>query len=422
MIGRLQVKGAVVTPGYLDNEAANREAFVGDGWFNTGDLGFILDGRLALTGREKETIIVRGANFYCYEIEDVVDAIESVEPTFVGSCAVADPASGTEGFAVFFVPKDDAAEDVAELVRTIRARVAASLGVSPTHVVPLAAEDFPKTTSGKIQRGQLKQAPEDGRFRDEIKALDVALKNANTLPDWFYRQTWRRREAASAANLRRSAGQALVFLDRSGLGASLAGRARRDGRPWVEVEAGPASEKLDRDRYRIDPGNPADYRRLLDRLAQDGIGVEEVVAPVDLRRGRDPRFTRALEAAQEWCAHSLLFLLQALAGSRASDQPVRLLVVSILAQPVRTRPSRGPCSAWSGPPLKSGPGSTIATSTSRPMTSRRTRTPCSANCGRSRRTGRWPTTTAGAGCRASSGAILAASRSGHRSSAVGCTS
>ena len=49
---------------------ANNAAFVGDEWFNTGDVGFIKEGCLYLTGREKEMIIIRGANFYCYEIED----------------------------------------------------------------------------------------------------------------------------------------------------------------------------------------------------------------------------------------------------------------------------------------------------------------------------------------------------------------
>ncbi|HEV2471792.1 MAG TPA: AMP-binding protein, partial [Chthonomonadales bacterium] len=44
-IGRFQIKGAVITPGYLYNDAANQDAFVGDGWFNSGDLGFIWKGR-----------------------------------------------------------------------------------------------------------------------------------------------------------------------------------------------------------------------------------------------------------------------------------------------------------------------------------------------------------------------------------------
>src|SRR5206468_6774819 len=121
LIGRFQIKGDVITPGYLNNPKANREAFVGDGWFNSGDLGFIWNGRLALTGREKEMIIVRGANFYCYEIEDVVNGVAGVEPTFAAACAIDDPVRGTEGLAIFFVPA--AGADTARLVKAIRTEV-----------------------------------------------------------------------------------------------------------------------------------------------------------------------------------------------------------------------------------------------------------------------------------------------------------
>ncbi|MBJ8206467.1 AMP-binding protein, partial [Bacillus cereus] len=44
VIGRFQIRGGVVMPGYLNNTKANEESFVGDDWFNTGDLGFIKNG------------------------------------------------------------------------------------------------------------------------------------------------------------------------------------------------------------------------------------------------------------------------------------------------------------------------------------------------------------------------------------------
>ena len=49
VIGRLQIRGLVVTPGYVNRPAANLEAFVADGWFESGDLGFLRNGRLHLT-------------------------------------------------------------------------------------------------------------------------------------------------------------------------------------------------------------------------------------------------------------------------------------------------------------------------------------------------------------------------------------
>ncbi len=50
-IGRLQVQGDAVSPGYYRNPEANKEAFLEDGWFNTGDLGFIANGNLVQFGR-----------------------------------------------------------------------------------------------------------------------------------------------------------------------------------------------------------------------------------------------------------------------------------------------------------------------------------------------------------------------------------
>merc|ERR1712217_950312 len=170
VVGRFQIRGAVITPGYWKNAEANREAFVGDDWFNSGDVGFIKDGKLYLTGREKEMIIIRGANFYCYEIEDVVNALSSVTPTFTAAVSSHDPATGTEGLAIFFVPRNGSgsvrtiADEPLEVVREVRNTLVRHIGLTPSHVVPLAQEEFPKTTSGRIQRSQLAKALKAGDF------------------------------------------------------------------------------------------------------------------------------------------------------------------------------------------------------------------------------------------------------------------
>ena len=61
--------------GYHEHPTATAESMVSDGWLETGDLGFMEHGRLVLTGRAKEMVIVRGANFYCYEVEDAAAAV-----------------------------------------------------------------------------------------------------------------------------------------------------------------------------------------------------------------------------------------------------------------------------------------------------------------------------------------------------------
>ncbi|MCC6177962.1 MAG: SDR family NAD(P)-dependent oxidoreductase, partial [Chloroflexi bacterium] len=330
VIGRFQVKGVSITPGYLNNAEANADAFIGDGWFNTGDLGFILDGALTITGRAKETIVIRGANFFCYEIEDVVDAIEGVEPTFAAACAVDDPSTGTEGLAIFFVPSpshDQLSEQVA-LARAIRGQVSTTLGISPTWVVPLTAPEFPKTTSGKIQRLQLKQALEGGAFDERLKELDLLLGNANTLPDWFFQVVWRRTEGQVQAVPR--LGDVLLFTDAQAVLTGLAERLRSEGRRCVIVEPGDGFACLSSDRYQISVADPRDYRRLVDTLRLHGVTPRQIVHGWGVGRRADATLDRAgFEQAQDRGALSVLALIQSLAAAPVDDRPnLELLIVS----------------------------------------------------------------------------------------------
>lgn len=331
VIGRFQIRGNVITPGYLNNEEANRDAFVGDDWFNSGDLGFILDGRLCLTGREKEMIIVRGANFYCYEIEDVVNAIDGVLPTFVAACAVADPESGTEGLAVFFVAKEHNSPAETELIKTIRMRVASNLGISPAFVIPLERDQFPKTTSGKIQRTQLKKTLESGGFANLQKQIDIRLGNSRTLPDWFFEKTWRRKRARRTESPAAS-GCCLVFLDRLGLGEQLRDDLEDADRPWVGVLPGREFRRVDRDVYEINPAEPAHYALLRKALEADGIGVGQVIHLWTYGElGSPPKSSLDVQGALELGPYSLLSLVRELPVE--SEARVRLLIVSSFSQP-----------------------------------------------------------------------------------------
>jgi acyl-CoA synthetase (AMP-forming)/AMP-acid ligase II/short-subunit dehydrogenase involved in D-alanine esterification of teichoic acids/acyl carrier protein len=333
VIGRLQVQGDVVTPGYLDNPAANQEAFTDDGWFYTGDLGFILDGRLTITGREKEVIIINGANYYCYEIEDIVNETPGVEATYVAAVAVDDPHTGTEGIAIFFTPAVEQPRERLELITGIRSRIVAGLGLNPLYVIPVPKDEFPKTTSGKIQRTQLKNGLSDGRFAETLKQIDLALENSNTLPDWFYRKAWQ--PSALGVRARLVPGDAaLVFLDELGLGAALCARLRSAGLICATVEIGAAFERLDRGRYRIAPGAADHYRTLLRALADDQIAPDQILHLwTYVEHEKWLSSAAAIERAQEQGCYSLLFLTQALAEAH-TDQSLRLLVISNEVQAV----------------------------------------------------------------------------------------
>jgi acyl-CoA synthetase (AMP-forming)/AMP-acid ligase II/NADP-dependent 3-hydroxy acid dehydrogenase YdfG len=329
VIGRFQIKGAVITPGYLHNENANRDAFVGDGWFNSGDLGFIVDGRLTLTGREKEMIIIRGANFYCYEIEDVVNRVEDVEPTFSAACAV-DDGSGSEGLAVFFVARAQAAVSQAAIVRAIRSRVASDLGVTPAYIVPLSKAEFPKTTSGKIQRGQLKQSLAEGRYDVRLAELDIELANANTLPDWFFRTVWRRKEAAGL-DIAPEGKTVLLFDDGSSIADELCRKLGGRGQSVIRVLSGASFQKIGPYAYVIDPAQAADYRRLFESMFADSVAPFAVAHlwTCSAAPGEDCDIR---EDVLDHGVYSLVHLVQALAAPGRSDAPKRIVVVSRNAQ------------------------------------------------------------------------------------------
>lgn len=335
-IGRLQVQGDAVSPGYYRNPEANKEAFLEDGWFNTGDLGFIANGNLVLTGRAKETIIVNGANYYYHEIEAIVEEIEEVEVSYTAACAVKDARGATEKLAIFFNTSCSNDDWLIELIKKIRQTVVNKVGLNPDYLIPVEKEVIPKTAIGKIQRLQLAKRFEAGEFNHIIKRI-VVTENTLTLPDWFYRKIWCQKEALTLNPVPQTA-STLVFLDKLGLGTFLCGELnRRLKQPCVSVEAGSEFAFLglvseaggDRvQRFRINPNEPDHYLRLLESLAvSDRIAQILHLWTYD-EYSREVESVEALQQAQEQGSYSLLFLIQALAKVQGSEHPVRLQVIS----------------------------------------------------------------------------------------------
>ncbi|MCT7967812.1 AMP-binding protein [Laspinema sp. D1] len=173
IIGRVQVKGASVTGGYYENPLANQEAFTEDGWFNTGDLGFLRSGRLTITGRQKDVIIINGLNHYGHEIEAAVEEVEGIEISYTAACAVRLAGSNTDKLAIFFNPKfwdDDA---LMNLLQEIRTSVLNKVGVNPDYLIPVDKKTISKTAICKIQRSQLSQRFHAGEFENILEQLDI---------------------------------------------------------------------------------------------------------------------------------------------------------------------------------------------------------------------------------------------------------
>jgi fatty-acyl-CoA synthase len=145
-VGEVRVRGHLVMQGYYRNPQATADAITADGWFRTGDLGvFDEAGYLQITGRLKEMFIVGGSNAYPAEIERMLQSMPQVRQAVV--VGVPDKRLGEVGFA--FVQLHEGASLESDALRAhCRARMADYKVPRHLRFVP----DFPRTSTGKIQR------------------------------------------------------------------------------------------------------------------------------------------------------------------------------------------------------------------------------------------------------------------------------
>jgi natural product biosynthesis luciferase-like monooxygenase protein len=158
-VGEIWVRGASVAAGYWNRPEETEEVFGGrlagsgdGGYLRTGDLGFVQDGEVYVTGRRKDLIIIRGRNHYPQDIEQTVE--QSHEGLRMGSGAAFSVEEGGQERLVVVQEVDVGAGglDSEEVAAAIRQAVAQEHEVQVQAVVLIAAGSLPKTSSGKRQR------------------------------------------------------------------------------------------------------------------------------------------------------------------------------------------------------------------------------------------------------------------------------
>ncbi|WP_375471346.1 SDR family NAD(P)-dependent oxidoreductase [uncultured Nostoc sp.] len=331
-IGSVQVKGTCLTCGYYQNPKANQETFTDDGWFNTGDLGFLDQGRLSITGRQKDVIIINGINYYSHEIEAIVEELSGVEVSYTAAVAVRGAFDNTDKLAIFFSSVIADRANLVKLTGEIRSQVVEKIGINPDYLIPVEKEQIPKTSIGKIQRSQLKNSFEAGEFHHILKQLDILLANANTIPDWFYQKVWRCKKA-TILNPNPWTNLTLVFLDELGLGIFLCQQLKQQNLPYVCVSLGSDFAQVSANHYTLAPENPDHYQRLLSTLKADNLAIGQIIHLWNYQEySGEINSLEALEVIQDLGIYSLLFLVQALAKIQGSEHTVKLLFVSSYTQ------------------------------------------------------------------------------------------
>ncbi len=325
--GRLQISGLTVTQGYLGGDEINKDAFTDDGWFKTGDLAFLEQGALTITGREKDVIIINGANYYSHEIISVIEELDTINVSYTGACAVRREEHQGDQLAIFFNTDITDNSKLIELIDQIKKQVMTRIGVQASFILPLTKSQIPKTEIGKIQLTKLATSFNKGEFDAVVKRLDILHGNANTLPNWFYEPQW----VASSVNTRalsgirhplRDSNALLVFADNEGLSDKI-------NLPCIKVFEGEEFTQQSDSKFVINPSEAADYLLLIEALVKQGNCPTHVVN----LWGYDSSSNTA-SAKETASVSSVFYMAQALQKVEEADLPTQWLYVSKNSQRV----------------------------------------------------------------------------------------
>ena len=152
-IGEICISGASLMDGYFRNESATAEVLRG-GWLRTGDLGLVDDGRLVVTGRAKDIIIQAGRNVFATDVERIAREACGPGAATVAAFARKNEDRGTDDLVVLIETLECDAGRRASMARSVRGEVLAAMGARVDGVQFCAVGATPRTTSGKIQRGE----------------------------------------------------------------------------------------------------------------------------------------------------------------------------------------------------------------------------------------------------------------------------
>ena len=190
--GLVEFRGPSSLVEYYNNPEATAKVKDSDGWVKTGDLGYLSEGELYLTGRVKDVIIKTGRNIQAEDVEDMVAAVEGVRRGCVAAFGSSNESEGTEQLVIVAETRFKNTDQCSELQEAIEREVSKRLGLPPDHVAVVPPHTVPKTPSGKIRRSECRKRWEEGQLRpmggklQQIATLLTAgVKTyASKLRDW----------------------------------------------------------------------------------------------------------------------------------------------------------------------------------------------------------------------------------------------
>ncbi len=148
--GRIQFRGPSTMDCYFNAPEATDAVRAGDGWIDTGDLGYVANGELYVTGRIKDLIVKGGRKYHPHDVENAAQTVAGIRAGCVVAFAAPDD-RGAESMVILCETREEKKRhDV--LRKAVTAAVFDHIGTSPDRVVMLPPRSMLKTSSGKLQR------------------------------------------------------------------------------------------------------------------------------------------------------------------------------------------------------------------------------------------------------------------------------
>lgn len=169
MVGEIAIRSGSLFSGYF-GDAETASAVLHDGWYSSGDLGYLADGHLFVTGRKKDLIIIAGKNYYPQDIERIVSSVPGIYAGRVVALGMDDPKRGTQRLIVLAEVVDPELVESAELSATVRSILSERMDcvIDDLRLVPHMW--LLKTSSGKIARH-----PNLQRYLENLYEKDVTI-------------------------------------------------------------------------------------------------------------------------------------------------------------------------------------------------------------------------------------------------------
>ncbi len=177
-IGEIYIKGPSISTHYY-----GRESHLEDGWLNTGDLGFLKDNNLYVTGRSKDLIICNGVNIFANDIEFLAAQVPEVKLGRVVAFSVSDEKSETAYIVAEINEKSATCRD--KIKSQIAEVVSKKVSISKHHIVILPELTLKKTTSGKVKRQDAKKRFLSGELTSRENRYRFELLKASFIKNKF---------------------------------------------------------------------------------------------------------------------------------------------------------------------------------------------------------------------------------------------